>query len=198
MSITLFIAEFAKNIIEKIGYLGVFILMTLESALIPIPSEIVMPFSGFLVAEGKMDFLFALLAGTLGNLTGSLIAYLLGYFIGIEPVKKVGKYLLIREEHLENAEKLVEKYRIYASFIGRLLPAVRTIISLPLGMVKTELKPFLVLTFTGSLIWNIVLLYLGVILRENWIIIEHYGFYLDIIAVLVVVLLLVYVFRSRK
>ena len=198
MSITLFIAEFAKNIIEKIGYLGVFILMTLESALIPIPSEIVMPFSGFLVAEGKMNFWLALLVGTLGNLTGSLIAYLLGYFIGIDPIKKAGKYLLIREEHLEKAEKLVEKYRIYASFIGRLLPAVRTIISLPLGMVKTELKPFLVLTFTGSLIWNIVLLYLGVILRENWIIIEHYGFYLDIIAVLVVVLLLVYVFRSRK
>ncbi|RLE63009.1 MAG: DedA family protein [Thermoprotei archaeon] len=196
MSLTEFLVEYIVNIIGSIGYLGVFILMVLESALLPVPSEIVMPFAGFLVSEGKMDFWTASLAGAIGNLVGSYIAYWLGNRYGRKFVLNYGKYLLIDKRHLETADTLFQKHGSIMVFVGRLLPAVRTFISFPAGVSRMPLNRFTAYTFIGSLIWSIFLTYLGVILGENWGIIKEYGGWIDVTVILAIIIVII-LYTSR-
>lgn len=157
--------------IQTTGYAGVFVLMTLESALIPLPSEVTMPFTGSLVATGAFNFWLLVMTGTLANLTGSLLAYGLGY-LGEKPVlnfiRTYGKYVLIREKEYEHARALFNKYGEAITFVSRMLPAIRTYISLPAGIAKMNLKKFVLYTILGSLIWSAVLTYVGVVLGANW------------------------------
>jgi len=154
---------FVLGVIEMWGYWGVFFLMALESANIPIPSEIIMPFSGFLVSTGVFDFWTVVLVGALGNLAGSLGSYYLAErFRGW-----VAHHYLY-----EKIESWVEKYGVASSFWGRLLPIVRTFISFPAGLFKIPIIPFSALTFAGSFIWSAILTYPGVYLGENWEAIE--------------------------
>jgi membrane protein DedA with SNARE-associated domain len=180
------IVDFITSQISHLGYAGIFILMTLESALIPIPSEIIMPFSGFLVSEKKLDFTITVLAGSVGNLVGSLATYYLGQKIRRDVILRYGKFLLIREHHLEFAERVFKKHGSKITFAARLLPAVRTYISLPAGIGSTPIKTFIVYSFAGSLIWNLLLVYFGIRLGENWKNIEVYSPILDGIAVVAV------------
>ena len=163
------------------GYLGVLILMTFESACIPIPSEIIMPFSGFLVSTGKFSLIWVTLAGASGNLIGATITYIIGYYGGRPFVLKYGKYFFIKEKEVHHAEKFFARWGDFAVFIARNLPIVRTFISLPAGVAEMNFPKFVLYSFIGSIPWCFALAYLGYLLGSNWMIIRKYGDILDIV-----------------
>lgn len=156
--------------------------MTLESALIPIPSEITMPFAGSLVSSGIFNFWLLVLVGTLANLTGSLLAYGLGY-LGEEKIPQI-----FRNKEYHHALSLFNKYGEIITFASRMLPAIRTYISLPAGIAKMNLPKFILYTTLGSLIWSAVLTYFGVVLGSNWPSLSVYFHKFDILIVILVVL----------
>ncbi len=163
---------FIIQLIQSTGYVGVFVLMTLESALIPIPSEVTMPFAGFLVEQGKLNFWLVVLAGTVGNLVGSLIAYGLGFYLEehviLKLVNKYGKFLLVTEHDYLKGVHLLKKYGDFVAFFSRVLPAVRTFISLPAGLAEMNIWKFSFYTFIGSFIWSALLTYVGVYFGNEW------------------------------
>lgn len=175
---TEFFVDILTHLVKTNGLLAVFILMTAESALIPIPSEITMPFAGFLAGRGIIGFWPAVFIGALGNLTGSLLAYWLGYSKGEDwtrlAIKRWGKWLLIKEHEFDIAKDWFKKYGQVASFFSRLLPVVRTFISLPAGIARVNIYIFSLLTFAGSLAWTLFLTFMGLKLGENWLAIEPY------------------------
>lgn len=188
------------QLIGATGYVGVFVLMTLESALIPIPSEATMPFAGSLIHSGVFDFWLLVAVGTLANLFGSLLAYGLGY-LG-EPavlnfIRKYGKYVLIREKEYHHAVSLFDKHGDWIVLVSRVLPAIRTYISLPAGIARMNLKKFVIYTTIGSFIWSIVLAYLGLILGNNWHVLSKYFHILDFVVIGAVILGILY-FIYRK
>jgi len=176
--ITAFFVENLTNLISSYGLLAVFVLMTAESALIPIPSEITMPFAGFLAGIGTMNFWVAVSVGAFGNLVGSLLAFWLGKKMGEEwirtAIKKWGKWLLIHEHDFDKSLSWFQKYGQGITFGSRLLPIVRTFISLPAGIANMNLPLFATLTFIGSFLWSAFLAYLGLKLGQNWLSIEPY------------------------
>jgi len=178
------IVQFIMSIILDLGYGGIFLLMVLESALIPIPSEIIIPFSGFLVTTGSLGSIGVILAGSLGNLIGSIATYFLGIKLGRVFLIKYGKYLFFRPKHLVFTEELFHKHGEKIVFVGRLLPVIRTYISLPAGIGRTDFFKFAAYTLAGSLIWNTMLTYAGLQLGHNWRYIDQYSRYLDIVAVI--------------
>ena len=193
------VIDFVISFISGLGYPGIFLLMILESALIPIPSEIIMPFSGFLVSNGTFDPISVVLAGTFGNLVGSILTYYLGIKAGRAFILKYGKYILFKKSHLEFTEELFEKYGDKISFFCRLLPAVRTYISLPCGVGKANFVKFSIYTFLGSLIWNSMLTYVGILFGNNWKNIDKYAIYLDIVAACVIVGFIIwFIVKVRK
>ena len=195
-AIILAIFSFIVGIISGIGYLGIFILMALESMITPIPSELVMPFAGFLVSQGKLSLVAVILAGTLGSLAGSLISYYTGYFGGRPFVLKVGRYLLLHESDLRWTEGFFRKHGEKTIFICRFIPAVRHVISIPSGVGKMDIKKFSAYTFAGSLIWVSILTYSGILLEDNWKQLYSFTEKFDII-VIVFILILIGIFVRR-
>jgi membrane protein DedA with SNARE-associated domain len=191
------LVEFITSVISSLGYGGIFFLMILESALIPIPSEIIMPFSGFLASTGKLGSVGVILAGSLGNLVGSVITYYLGIRLGRAFLIKYGKYILFRVHHLVWTEQLFQKYGDKISFVGRLLPGVRTYISLPAGIGKSNFIKFVVYSLVGSIIWNSLLTYGGIQLGRSWQHIDKYSGYLDIIAVVATAVFIIWIVYSN-
>jgi membrane protein DedA with SNARE-associated domain len=191
------LVEFITSVISGLGYGGIFFLMILESALIPIPSEIIMPFSGFLVSTGKLGSVGVILAGSFGNLVGSVITYYLGIRLGRAFLIKYGKYILFRVHHLVWTEQLFQKYGDKISFVGRLLPGVRTYISLPAGIGKSNFIKFVVYSLVGSIIWNSLLTYGGIQLGRSWQHIDKYSGYLDIIAVVATAVFIIWIVYSN-
>ena len=175
------LVQFVTSTVSSVGYLGIFLLMTLESACIPIPSEIIMPFSGFLVSAGKLSLLWVTLAAALGNLLGAVITYAIGYYGGRPFVFKYGKYFFIKEKEVHHAEKFFERWGDFAVFLARNLPIVRTFISLPAGVAEMNFPKFALYSFIGSIPWCFALAYLGYLLGNNWMIIRKYGDILDVI-----------------
>jgi membrane protein DedA with SNARE-associated domain len=193
------IVEVITSIITTMSYPGIFFLMILESALIPIPSEIIMPFSGFLASAGKLNYVGVVLAGSFGNLVGSILTYYLGINVGRKVILKYGKYIFFKKEHLELTENLFNKYGDRVSFVGRLLPGIRTYVSLPAGIGKTKFTKFVIYTLAGSLIWNSMLTYVGMKLGSNWKNIDKYSIYLDIAAVLAIAVFLIwFIYNTRR
>jgi membrane protein DedA with SNARE-associated domain len=192
------LVEFITSVIAQLGYSGIFFLMILESALIPIPSEIIMPFSGFLSSTGRLDPFLVTLSGSLGNVIGSLLTYYLGIRAGRKFILNYGKYILFKNEHLETTENLFRKYGDKISFAGRLLPGIRTYVSLPAGIGKADFKKFVTYTFAGSLVWNSMLTYVGMSLGRNWKNIDKYSVYLDVAALLSVALFIAWFLYKTK
>ena len=190
--------NFITSTISGSGYVGIFLLMIAESALIPIPSEIIMPFSGFLVSTGEFNAVYVVVAGSLGNLVGSLVAYFVGSRLGREFILRYGKYVLLRKSHLELTETYFKKYGNGSTFIGRMLPGVRTYISLPAGFAKMNLKKFVIYTLVGSIIWNSGLTYVGMMLQERWHRILQYSDYLDVAVIIGVIVVIALFVRSRR
>ncbi len=175
--------------------------MLIESALIPMPSEVTMPFSGFLVNTGKFNLWFIVLAGTAGNLVGSLLAYILGYYgedlFVRKFIRKYGKFVMISEHEYDRSERWFRKYGELIVFVSRLLPAVRTYISLPAGIAKMNIMKFTVYTTIGSFLWSLILTYIGVVLGSKWHTIGSFFHAFDAIIV-VVGLLFVFWYVRRK
>jgi membrane protein DedA with SNARE-associated domain len=151
------LGEFVVSVIEATGEVGVFVLMALESANIPIPSEIIMPFAGFVASRGELLFWFAVLAGALGNTIGSVVSYWIGIRGGRPFLERWGRYIFIHARDLERGDRAFQKYGVKIAFWSRLLPVVRTFVSLPAGINRAPFAPFVVFTFIGSLIWSCLL-----------------------------------------
>jgi membrane protein DedA with SNARE-associated domain len=154
--------------ISAAGYLGVVLLMAIESACIPLPSEIIMPFSGYLVSTGRFNLLLVATAGALGCNIGSTIAYLVGYHGGRPLAERWGSYVLVSRHDLDMADRFFARYGAIAIFVGRLLPVVRTFISLPAGIARMRQVKFQVYTFLGSWPWCFALAYIGYKLGDRW------------------------------
>ncbi|MDP2677033.1 MAG: DedA family protein [bacterium] len=191
------IGSFALYVIDASGYAGIFFLMALESAAIPIPSEIIMPFSGFLVAQGSMNFWFVVLAGTFGNLFGSLVLYAVAFYGGRPALRKYGRYVFLSESHVESAEQWFYRYGSFAAFFGRMLPIVRTYISFPVGLGRMNIWKFSLYTSAGSFLWAIFLTWVGFALGERWQTIQVYTRKFDIVIAVIIGIGIIYFFWSH-
>jgi len=193
------LAGFIIATISALGYAGIALLMAIESACIPLPSEIIMPFSGYLVFTGQMTLWAVALAGAVGCVLGSLIAYWVGAYGGRPLVEKYGKYVLISHHDLNLADRWFQKHGEITIFIGRLLPVVRTFIAFPAGVARMNLWRFNLYTFVGSLIWCCALGWIGMKLGEHWNTLGTYFHRFDaIIGIVLVAGLSWYVWRHFK
>ena len=193
------LADVVVRTIDFLGYPGVFFLMLVESCGIPMPSEIIMPFSGFLVAEGEMNFWIVSFVGAFANLAGSLIAYWIGLKGGRSLIEKYGKYVLISKHDLDLADRWFIRFGNWTVFFGRLLPVVRTYISFPAGVAKMEIKRFSLYTFAGALPWSILFTWLGVKMGDNWEQIREKLHNFDLaIVILIIIGIAWYIWRHIK
>lgn len=188
------------QIISASGYLGVFLLMVLESACMPIPSEVVMPFAGYLASTGQFNIWIVTLVSTLANLVGSVITYVVGLYLGREFILKYGKYILLKKKYLILAEEWFKKYGNKAIFFSRMLPVVRTVISLPAGIGRMEFSKFVLYTFVGSLPWNFAFAYLGYWFGKNWeaVVTASHEFNYIILGLAALVVVVLYLLGRRK
>jgi len=194
-----FLTELILRGMDFGGYSALFLLMALESMIAPIPSEIVMPFAGFLVVQGKFTLLSVALISALGSVFGSLLSYWLGIFGGRKFIMRFGKYLLLDESHLEWTEGFFKKHGEKTIFISRFIPVVRHLISIPAGIGKMRIGRFMFYTFAGALIWNTFLAWVGMKLRERWEIVHNYSSQIDVVMVGVLVIVLVwFVYKHVK
>ncbi|MBU0722387.1 DedA family protein [Patescibacteria group bacterium] len=184
--------QFIINSISSLSYLGIGIMMAIESACVPLPSEIIMPFAGFLAAQGKFNLLGVALAGALGCVAGSVIAYAVGIWAGRAFIEKYGKYILISRHDLAMADNFFNKYGSSAIFFSRLLPVVRTFISLPAGIAKMNFNKFVIYTFFGSLPWCLALAYIGQKLGNHWNVLAPYFHKFDFVIVLIIIVAMVW------
>jgi membrane protein DedA with SNARE-associated domain len=197
MGLTESLCYYNTLFINQCSYLGIFVLMTLESMVFPIPSELVMPFAGFLIFSGQFDPWAVMLASSLGSLVGSLLSYGLGT-LGEPVVLRYGRYLFLNVHHLEWTKKFFNRHGGKTIFISRFIPVVRHLISLPAGLARMSLAPFVLFTVVGATLWNGFLTYLGVRLRENWWIIQRYTHILDYVVVAVLLAVVGYFFWKLR
>jgi membrane protein DedA with SNARE-associated domain len=163
-----YLAGFIVSVISAGGYVGVALMMAIESACIPLPSEIIMPFAGYLVSTGRFTLIGAATAGAIGCNLGSTVAYYVAMYGGRPAIDRWGRYLLIRHSDLDRSERLFARFGGMMVFVGRLLPVVRTFIAFPAGLARMPMLPFQVYTFVGSWIWCFVLAYVGAALGDRW------------------------------
>jgi membrane protein DedA with SNARE-associated domain len=162
------LVAFVVAVIAAAGYFGVVVLMAIESACIPLPSEVIMPFAGYLVSLGQFSLIGAATAGALGCNIGSTIAYLVAAHGGRSAFERWGKYVLVRHEELDRAEHFFARYGAATVFIGRLLPVIRTFISFPAGLARMPMLKFQIYSFIGSWPWCFALAYVGMTLGTRW------------------------------
>jgi len=162
------LSHFIVATIAALGYGGIVLLMAIESACIPLPSEIIMPFSGYLVSTGELNLWGVAIAGAIGCVLGSLVAYWVGMYGGRPFIEKYGRYILLSRHDLDIADRWFAKYGEVIVFVSRLLPAIRTFIAFPAGVARMNLTRFVIYTFAGSLPWCLALAYVGQKLGEQW------------------------------
>ena len=169
---------FLQSLYAAVGYIGVMIAMAIESAMIPLPSELILPFAGFMVSDpsqiepltgGPWSFWIVVIVATIGNTLGSLIAYAIGAWGGRPFLERYGRYMLIREHEIEAADHFFARYGSATVFIGRLLPIVRTFISFPAGVTRMPIGKFVLYSTAGALIWSTILVWAGMQLGANWV-----------------------------
>jgi len=175
------LSRFVIACISRFGYVGIFLTMGIESACIPLPSEIIMPFSGYLVLTGQFTMLGVTLAGALGNVAGSIAAYYAGMWGGRPFVERYGRYVLVSHRDLDVADRWFQKYGEAAVFFSRMLPVVRTFISLPAGVARMNFPRFVLFTFIGALPWCYLLAYIGLKMGERWEDLREYFHGFDIV-----------------
>jgi membrane protein DedA with SNARE-associated domain len=163
-----YLAGIIVAVISAGGYVGVALLMAIESACIPLPSEIIMPFAGYLVSTGRFTLVGAATAGAIGCNLGSTVAYYVAMYGGRPAIDRWGRYILLRHSDLDRAERLFARFGSIMVFVGRLLPVVRTFIAFPAGLARMRMLPFQVYTFVGSWIWCYALAYVGAELGDRW------------------------------
>jgi membrane protein DedA with SNARE-associated domain len=176
------VIPFLNSLYGAVGYVGVMLAMAIESAMIPLPSELILPYAGFLVSDPTQiepltgqpwNFWIVVVFATIGNTLGSLVAYAIGAYGGRPFLERYGKYLLIRHHEIELADRFFQQHGNATVFIGRLLPIVRTFISFPAGVARMPIVPFIVYSTAGAFIWSALLVYAGTLLGDNWTEIRH-------------------------
>jgi membrane protein DedA with SNARE-associated domain len=200
-SITDPIVEVAVDVVDALGLPGVFVLMLLESACIPVPSEATMLFAGFNVSRGEYSLFAAVAVGSLANLVGSWIAYWIGYAGRVDILEKHGKKLHIKKSHLEWADRWFERHGDATVFFTRMLPIIRTFISLPAGVARMPFWRFSALTILGCIPWVLMLTFIGQKAGDNWEDWKDYLHYFDYLVAAIIVLGAIYLFiryRRRK
>lgn len=172
------VIPFLETLYGAVGYVGVMLAMAIESAMIPLPSELILPFAGFLVSDPSLiepitgqpwSFWIVVIVGTIGNTLGSLIAYAIGAYGGRPFLERYGKYLLIRPHEIELADHFFARWGSQTVFFSRLLPIVRTFISFPAGVARMDLRKFIIYSTAGAFLWSILLVWAGVQLGDNWV-----------------------------
>jgi membrane protein DedA with SNARE-associated domain len=193
------IFQYVIHLIDIWGYPAIFIGMALESANIPIPSELIFGFAGYLVFLGRIDFTIAVVAGVTGGLAGSIVSYLAGYYGGPPFVTRYGRYIFLSEQKVAMAQKWFDRYGLITVLLARLLPVIRTFISLPAGFARVHFIKFIVYTVLGSVPWTIALIYAGMMLGANWESIRAIGHEASLlVAGGLVVLVMYYIIKKRK
>lgn len=192
------LGQFVVHMISSLGYAGVFFAMAIESACIPLPSEIILPFTGYMVFSGHFGFWQATVAATLGNLFGGLIAYYVGVWGGRPFLQKYGRYFFINKRELAWTERLFERHGEMTVFIGRMLPIVRTFISLPAGIARMNPLKMATYTMIGAFLWCALLIFVGQKLGENWDSLKPYFHRADVVVGGLIVLIVTYVFWKRR
>ena len=186
------LSELFTSVIASTGYLGIFVLMVLESMVAPVPSELVMPFAGFLVADGKLNLWLVIAVSSLASLTGSLISYFVAYFGEKELIHKFGRFVFLDKEELAWTERWFQKRGSVTILISRFIPVIRHLISIPAGLGKMNLKQFVIFTAVGATSWNTFLLWVGMQLRERWDIVHKYSNQLDVLIVALLAIAVAY------
>lgn len=190
--------EFSLAVIESAGEAGVFLLMVIEGVNIPIPSEAILPVAGFAASRGEFDFWVIVLAGAVGGTLGALISYWIGLYGGRPFVRRWGKYFFVHEEDLKKGEHYFKKYGTHVAFWSRLIPTVRTFISLPAGVVRAPLGPYVLFTFLGAGVWSLFLTAVGFWLGERWVVVRPFFERASIVIIALIVLAVVgYVWYHR-
>jgi membrane protein DedA with SNARE-associated domain len=197
MGLTEALCYYNTLFINQCSYVGVFLLMALESMVAPIPSELVMPFAGFLIFSGHFGVGQVMVASTLGSITGSLLSYGMGV-LGEPVVLRYGRYLLLNPHHLEWTQNFFNRHGGKTIFIARFIPVVRHLISIPAGLARMPLFPFILYTAAGATLWNGFLTYLGFRLKQNWPIIQKYTHILDYFVVAGMIGAVVYLVWKMK
>lgn len=191
--------QYVLNLIDHFGYFGMFLGMILEAVIIIIPSELILATGGILAGQGMFSFLGAFLVGLFGSVFCAVIIYAMGYYGGKGFAKKYGKYFFMKEEDLDKTDTWFEKYGLIAACIGRNVPIIRTLISLPIGITRLSFKKFLLYTFIGSVPWTFVFVYFGYALGNNWTVLTDITSKFKIpIRILIVVLLISWIFSKIK
>jgi membrane protein DedA with SNARE-associated domain len=191
------LAAFIIFVISTMGLPGIVLLMAIESACIPLPSEVIMPFSGYLVFLGKYSLWSVGLAGAIGCIVGSVPAYYLGMYGGRPLIEKYGRYILMSRHDLDMAERWFERYGEATVFFARLLPVIRTFIAFPAGVARMEMKRFIAYTFAGSLPWCLGLAYIGMVMGERWPVLREYFHKFDLLIGAVIVAGIVWYVRRH-
>jgi membrane protein DedA with SNARE-associated domain len=190
------LATWAQDVIEQFGYVGVALLVVAENVFPPIPSEIVLPFAGFVAQRGSESVVIMILAATVGSVGGALIMYWIAAVIGDERLhaftRKFGKWVQIREVDLTRAEEWFDRHATSAVLFGRCVPLIRSVVSIPAGIRRMKLVPYIAYTFAGSLVWNILLIGAGALLGDNW---ERVGSYVGVFQWVVIALVIAVIAR---
>ena len=192
-----FLAGFIISVISRGGYVGIVLLMGIESACIPLPSEVIMPFSGYLVSTGRFKLWAVALMGAIGCNLGSLVAYYIGSLGGRPLVEKYGRYFLVTQHDLEMADRFFSRYGDLAVFIARLLPVVRTFIAFPAGVSRMNTVRFHIYTFLGSLPWCWILAFAGLKLGERWTTLRLYFHRFDTAIGILIVIAAIWFIHNR-
>lgn len=189
--------NFVVDLISNYGYLGMFLGMVLEAVIIVIPSELILATGGILAGREIFSFWGAFFTGLLGSTFCAVVIYFMGYLGGKPFIKKYGKYFFMKEEDIEKSDSWYQKYGLIAALIGRNFPIVRTLISLPIGIMRLSFFKFFIYTLIGSIPWTLVFVYVGYALGNNWVIINEYVGKLKVpIKILLVVLLISYFIKK--
>ncbi|RUM76412.1 MAG: DedA family protein [Sulfurovum sp.] len=193
------IVNYVVDLVGQLGYIGIFIMMFLESTFFPFPSEVAMIPAGILASKGEMNLLFAIGVGTSGSLLGALFNYFLARKYGRVGVLKFGKYFFFTEEKLQKMEKFFVTHGSFSTFVARLIPGVRQLVSLPAGLSKMPLDKFMLHTTLGAGIWSTILVLLGYFIGENEVLVKEYTHQIVLVTLLMIVIAtLLYVFKQKK
>lgn len=191
--------DFVVSLISNYGYFGMFLGMVLEAVIIVIPSEVILATGGILASRGIFSFWGAFLIGLIGSVFCAIIIYFMGYFGGRPFIKKYGKYFFMKEDDLERSDSWFTKYGLIGALIGRNFPIIRTLISLPIGIMRLSFFKFLIYTIIGSVPWTLLFVYLGYALGNSWILVSAKMSYLKLpIKILLAILVISYFYKKIK
>lgn len=195
----MFLSDFVMSLINNYGYLGMFLGMVLEAVIIVIPSEAILATGGILASQGIFSLFGAFLTGLIGSVFCAIVIYFMGYFGGRPFIKRFGKYFFMKEEDLERSDSWFNKYGMFGALIGRNFPIIRTLISLPIGIMQLSFWKFLLYTTIGSIPWTFLFVYLGYALGNSWILVSAKMSYLKLpIKILLISLVVIYFYKKIK